>query len=170
MTPQASTRGNGPLLLDEPQARQLANRVLALATEVDETRVNISSDWSGNTRFADASISTSGGVTNTSVTITVTIGRKRASASTNVLEDDSLKRTVELAATLARLSPEDPELMPELGAQSYRPTNAYVQRTVMLDPEVRSGAVSRAVESASNTGRSATSTVTLPKALGTSSV
>ena len=54
-----------------------------------------------------------------SVTVTVTIGKRRASASTNVLDDASLKRTVELAATLARLSPEDPELMPELGPQTY---------------------------------------------------
>jgi predicted Zn-dependent protease len=160
MTPQGTSSGGGPLLLTETQAKELANRVLALTTDVDEARVNISSEWGGNTRFADASISTSGGLTNTSVTITVTVGRKRASASTNVLEDDSLRRTTELAATLARLSPDDPELMPELGPQTYRPTNAYVQRTVLLDPEVRSGAVSRAIQSASNAGRSAGSIFT----------
>ncbi len=92
--------------------------MLSFAT-ADQTRVNITSEWSGNTRFADASITTSGGITDTSVTVTVTIGKRRASASTNVLDDASLKRTVELAATLARLSPEDPELMPELGPQTY---------------------------------------------------
>ena len=117
--------------------------------------MNISSEWGGNTRFADASITTSGGVTNTSVTVTVTIGRRRASASTNVLDDASLKRTVELAATLAKLSPEDPELMPELGPQTYGTVNAFVQRTASLDPEVRSGAVSRAVEAAAAAGKPA---------------
>ena len=53
------------------------------------------------------------------VEVTVTVGRRRASASTNVLDDASLRRTVDLAAQLARLSPDDPELMPELGPQSH---------------------------------------------------
>jgi predicted Zn-dependent protease len=159
MTIQASSAG-GPGLMNEQQARDLANRVLALAAAVDDVRVNITSEWSGNTRFADASITTSGGVTNTSVTVTVTIGRRRASSSTNVLDEESLKRTVELAATLARLSPADPELMPDLGPQSYQPTNAFVQRTALLDPEMRSGAVNRAIESASAAGRPAGSIFT----------
>ena len=110
MTVQATSATGGSGLLSREQARSLADRVLSFATVstgVDQARVNISSEWSGNTRFADGSITTSGGVTNTSVTVTVTLGKRRASASTNVLEDGSLKRTVELAATLARLSPED---------------------------------------------------------------
>ena len=117
--------------------------------------MNVTSEWGGNTRFADASITTSGGVTNTTVTVTVTIGRRRASSSTNVLDDAALKRTVELAATLAKLSPEDPEIMPELGPQTYGTVNAFVQRTATLDPEVRSGAVSRAVEAAAAAGKPA---------------
>jgi predicted Zn-dependent protease len=142
-------------LLSREQARQLADRVLSFATSVDQARVNISSDWGGNTRFADAAITTSGGVTNTSVNVTVTIGRRRASASTNVLDDASLKRTVELAATLARLSPEDPELMPELGPQQTGAVNAFVQRTADLDPEIRGGAISRAIEAANAAGKPA---------------
>jgi len=160
MTLQGSTTADGPGLLTEQQAKQLTDRVLAMVTDVDDARVNVVSEWSGNTRFADSSISTSGGMTNTSVSISVTIGRKRASASTNVLEDAALKRTVELASTLAKLSPDDPELMPELGPQTVRATNAYVQRTAMLDPEIRSGAVNRAIESASTAGRSAGSIFT----------
>ena len=156
MTVQATSATGGSGLLSREQARSLADRVLSFATVstgVDQARVNISSEWSGNTRFADGSITTSGGVTNTSVTVTVTLGKRRASASTNVLEDGSLKRTVELAATLARLSPEDVELMPELGPQTYGTVNAFVQRTANLDPEVRSGAVSRAIEAATAAGR-----------------
>jgi predicted Zn-dependent protease len=155
MNLQAPSAADGPGLLSREQARSIADRVLAFAAGVDQARVNISSEWSGNTRFADASITTSGGVTNTSLTVTVTIGKRRASASTNVLDDPSLKRTVELAATLARLSPEDLELMPELGPQTYGTVNAFVQRTANLDPEVRSGAVNRAIEAASAAGKPA---------------
>jgi predicted Zn-dependent protease len=128
------------------EARNLANRVLALCNNVDQARVNITSTWSGNTRFADASITTSGGITDTVVDVTVTIGQRRASASTNVLEDASLRRTVDLAAQLARLSPDDPELMPELGPQTHSMVNAYIEDTANLTPAARAGAVRRTIE------------------------
>jgi len=153
MSGQAPAGGDTRGLLSREQARALADRMLSFATGVDQARVNISSEWGGNTRFADASITTSGGVTDTSVTVSVTIGRRRASATTNVLDDASFKRTVDLAARLARLSPEDPELMPELGSQTYGTVNAFVPRTADLDPEMRSGAVSRAIEAASAAGK-----------------
>ncbi len=129
------------------EAKALADRVLSFST-AEQTRVNITSTWGGNTRFADASITTSGGTTDVSVTVTATIGSHRASASTNVLDDASLRRTVELAVQLARLSPEDPETMPELGAQTYASVNAYVEDTANLTPTARAGAIRRAVDGA----------------------
>jgi predicted Zn-dependent protease len=155
LTAQATAGADGSGLLTRDQARTLADRVLAFAATVDQMRVNISSERSGNTRFADGSITTSGGVTNTTITVTVTIGKRRASASTNVVDDASLKRTVDLAATLAKLSPDDPELMPELGPQTLTSVNAFVQRTALLDPEIRTGAVSRAIEAAGAAGKPA---------------
>lgn len=128
------------------EARALADRVLALAKAADQARVNITSSWSGDTRFADASITTSGGITDVIVEVTVTIGRRRASASTNVLEDASLGRTVDLAARLARLSPDDPELMPELGPQNHAVVNAYVEDTANLTPAARAGVVRRTID------------------------
>ena len=144
----------GRTLLSRDEARALADRVLKLST-ADETRVNITSEWSGHTRFADSSITTSGGVTNVSVRVTATIGKRRAAATTNVLDDASLKRTVDLAISLARLSPEDPELMPELGPQTYPSIRAFVERTADLDPEVRNAAIKRAVMSSTTRNRSA---------------
>ena len=133
--------------LSREQAEALARRVLSFAT-ADETRVSITSGWSGNTRFAGGEITTAGGTTDTEVDITSTVGRRRASASTNILTDESLRRTVELAERLARLSPEDPEIMPELGAQQYASVNAYVPATADLTPEARALAVSRALDGA----------------------
>lgn len=141
-------------LLSRAEAKALADRALALSS-ADETRVNITSAWSGNTRFADASITTSGSVTNTSITVTVTIGKRRASASTNVLTDEGLRRTIELAARLARVSPEDPELMPELGPQAYSEVSAFVDRTADLLPEERASAVKQAVTAALEAGKAA---------------
>jgi predicted Zn-dependent protease len=136
------------------QAKALADRVLALST-ADQTRVTIVSSWSGNTRFADASITTSGGVTDTQLTVSVAIGKRQASSSTNVMDDASLKRTVDLAMRLARLSPEDPELMPELGPQTYQTVNAFVESTADLDPEARASAVRRTMTAATAAGKPA---------------
>ena len=72
---QASAPGDG--LLTRDQAKALADRVLSFSAG-DQTRVTIRSERDGNTRFADASITTSGGVTDTSLTVTVTVGRRRA--------------------------------------------------------------------------------------------
>ena len=140
--------------LTRDQAKALTDRVLGMA-KADETRVSLNTGWSGNTRFAGAEITTSGGITDTSLTVFSTVGRRRASATTNVLDDASLRRTVDLAERLARLSPEDPELMPELGPQQYIAVNGYVDRTAALTPEARAEAVKRAVDAAREAGKAA---------------
>jgi predicted Zn-dependent protease len=152
---QASRPSNpSSQLLTREQAQALADRVLTLST-ADQTRVLIVSRRSGNTRFADGRITTSGGVADTTLTITVAIGKRQASSSTNAVDDASLKQTVYLAMQLARLSPEDPELMPELGPQTYRSVNAYVASTADLDPEARASAVRRTITAANATGKPA---------------
>lgn len=132
--------------LSQDDARTLAERVLSLG-KGDETRVTISSTWTGNTRFAANEVTTAGGATNTTVSVTSTIGRRRASAQTNVLDDRSLARTVELAERLARLAPEDPELMPELAAQQYTSVRGFAERTANLSPEARAVAAQTVLSS-----------------------
>ncbi len=153
MTPRALTVAESVAMTRE-EAQALARRTLGYST-ADEARVTISSGWQGNTRFADSGITTSGGVTDTTLTVTSTVGKRRASAETNVLEDGALKRTVELSERLARLSPEDPELLPDLEPQNYSPVNAYVQATADLSPEARSIAARKVIEVARETAKSA---------------
>jgi predicted Zn-dependent protease len=152
--PRRAAAADAVPLITRDQAKELADHIITLS-QADQTRVNIVSEWSGNTRFADASITTSSGITDTTVTITVTLGRRRASATSNVLDEASLKRTVDLAIRLARLAPEDPELMPELGPQTYSAVNAFVSSTADLDPETRASAVQRAVSAATASGKPA---------------
>jgi len=137
--------------LSRDEAKALADRVLSFA-KADETRVNITSGWAGNSRFAGNEITTSGGTTNTAITVTSTIGKRRASSETNILDDASLKRTVEFAESLAKLSPENPELVPELGPQEYATVNGYFDVTADLDPEQRAAAVKRAITAAETAG------------------
>ena len=141
-------------LLSAEQAKSLADRVLGMA-KADETRVSINNDWDGNTRFAGGEITTSGESTDTTITVVSTIGKRRASASTNLLEDDSLRRTVDLSERLARLSPEDPEIMPELGTQTYSPVPGFIDATANLGGDTRAVAAKRVIDRAAETGRPA---------------
>src|SRR5215204_252636 len=127
---------------EEMQA--LAKRVLSFS-KADDARVVIRSGWTGQTRFAGGEITTSGSSRDLSITVVSTIGKKRASATTNVTDDESLERTVDLAERLARLSPEDPELMPELAPQQYATVQAFDQRTASLDADQRADAVGRLI-------------------------
>jgi predicted Zn-dependent protease len=151
---QSTTASGGSLVMTREEAQALTRRVLSFST-ADQTRVTVTSERSGYTRFADGRITTSGGTTDTSVTVTVTFGRRRASSATNVLDDPSLKRTVDLASSLARLAPEDPELMPELGPQTYQAVDAFVEATADLDAEARADAIRRAIGAASTAGKAA---------------
>jgi predicted Zn-dependent protease len=140
--------------LTREQAKTLADRVLSFA-KADETRVSITSGWSGNTRFAGNEITTSGGTTDTTVTVTSTVAGRRASAQTNILDDESLKRTVAFAESLAKLSPENPEIMPELGPQDYSRVTGYFDATASLTPESRATATRKAIEAAEAAGKAA---------------
>jgi predicted Zn-dependent protease len=151
---QATPTPGTAQVLSRDEARRLTALVLSFST-ADQTRVTVTSERNGNTRFADGSITTSGGSSDTSVTVTVTFGKRRASSSTNVLDDASLKRTVDLASRIARLAPEDPELMPELGPQAYQAVDAFVEATADLDAEARAEAIGRAIDAATTAGKAA---------------
>ena len=139
-----SIRANVPT---REEMQDITRRALAMS-KADEARVTVRSGTTGNTRFAGAEITTSGTSTNTTVTVTSAFGRKVASATTNVLDDDGLRRAVDLSERLARLSPEDPETLPELGPQEYRAVDARMPATADLTPEARALAVQRTIAAA----------------------
>ncbi len=126
--------------LSRDEARRLAERVLSFS-RADEARVNISSGSEGNTRFAVSQISTAGDSANLSVVVTSAIGKRVASASTNRLDDQSLQRVVETSERLARLVPDDPEYMGQLGQQEYTDVDAVFPATANLTPAERASAV-----------------------------
>jgi predicted Zn-dependent protease len=116
------------MLLTEREARAICEKVLGYV-KADDATVGVTSENFGHLRFAANSFTTSGARENISVGVTVWIDRKRASASTNEIDDDSLKATVALAEQLARISPVDREYMPTLSAQTYKSVNGYAETT-----------------------------------------
>jgi predicted Zn-dependent protease len=141
----------GAPLLTRDQAEALSKRVLAFAT-ADETRVSIRSAARANSRFAVNQMSTAGDNTDTVVTVRSTFGRRSATATTNKLDDASLKQVVANGEALARLSPEDPEALPELEPQQYQRGIGWSDATAQLDPVARASAISKVTEPARAAG------------------
>jgi predicted Zn-dependent protease len=127
--------------LSREECEAIAKRALAFVTSTDGARVNIASASQGNTRFAVNQVSTGGDSYDTSVTVTAHVGRRSASSTTNQLDDASLQHAVQTAERLARLSPEDPEFLPELDPQEYQPGRNWSEATAALDPQGRADAV-----------------------------
>jgi predicted Zn-dependent protease len=136
--------------LTREESEAIARRVLASA-KADETRVIISSGARANTRFAENQVSTSGDNYDAEVTVRSVFGKRVANANTNKLDDASLAAVVGRSEALARLAPEDPELMPELGAQTYA-TRPDPSQTETPSPEQRAAAVRAVSEPARAAG------------------
>ncbi|HLM69328.1 MAG TPA: DNA gyrase modulator, partial [Longimicrobium sp.] len=118
------------------EMQRLAQRALGFST-ADEARVNIQSGVRGNTRFAVNQISTGGDVYDATLTFTSAFGKKVASATTNRFDDESLRQVVQTSERLARLVPEDPEYLGELGPQQYAEVAAWADATAELSAEDR---------------------------------
>ena len=115
-------------MLTEAQARELTQRILGYV-KADDAAVNVTSENFSHLRFAANSFTTSGARENTTVGVNVWIDKKRGAATTNEIDDASLRAAVAQAETLARISPVDREYLPTLGAQKYQPINAYAEAT-----------------------------------------
>jgi predicted Zn-dependent protease len=133
--------------LSREESRAIANAALSFATG-EGTRVTVGSGMRQNTRFAVNQISTAGDSYNASVTVEATVGKRTGTASTNRLDDESLRQVVQNAERLARLSPEDPEAMPLLGQQEYGRADGWSDATAALEPDVRAAAVQKITDPA----------------------
>lgn len=106
-------------MLTKQDAKNLADKVLSFA-KLPECRVNVSMAENVFIRFANNGITTSGYTLEQSVSVSSTTEDKRSgSANVTELTDDALRRGVEQAEALAKISRPNPEDMPALGAQKY---------------------------------------------------
>jgi predicted Zn-dependent protease len=133
--------------LSRDDMKALVDRVLSFAT-ADQTRVNVNSGVSDFTRTAMNRVTTSGSTNDVNVRITSAFGKRVASIETNRLDPASLEKAVRDAEALARLSPENPEYLPELAAQTFREVSGYYASTGNLTTEDRGRAASLVLDRA----------------------
>lgn len=128
------------MLLSEKEAKAVCEKLLSYV-KADDAAVSVSSEHSSHLRFAGNAFSTSGRREDTEVNATVWIEQKKGSASTNEMGEASLQAVVKQAEQLARVSPVDVEYVPTLGAQRYKPVEAYVEATTNISVEGRANSV-----------------------------
>jgi PmbA protein len=142
-------------LLRERELRGIIETVLRLAksTQAEETEVHVDEIADALTRFANNGIHQN--VAEHGVTIsmrTVSEGRT-ARATTNRLDEDSLRAAIEASLSLAHSQPKDSRLLPMPKRQSYRRVNRFIKRTAALTAEDRARAVRRACDLAVKKGQ-----------------
>ena len=141
-------------ILTEDEARRICNKVLALS-KADECTVSLNGSRDGNIRYARNSVSTAGLIENTQLTVTVAFGKKQGTAAINELDDASLEKLVRRAEDVARLAPDNPEFMPTVAKQAYKPTPTYSASTAAIDPEFRAQVAAYSIEACRKKGLTA---------------
>ena len=126
-------------VLTREEAQSLIERTIKLS-KADAIRVNVQNARESNVRFAANQMSTSGLQSTTTIRVQSVFGKRKASVVTNSRTDDGLRRAVEQSEALARLAPEDPEYLGELGAQQYILVNAWFDSTASLSADERAKA------------------------------
>ena len=134
------------MLLTEREAKALTDEILGYVS-ADDAEVSVESVDYSHLRFAANGFRTSGRQEDTTAKVTVWIQKKKGSASTNETDSASLRALVEQAERFARLSPVDPQYLPTLGPQRYRPVQGFVEATVNVSPPLRARALADVIAS-----------------------
>lgn len=132
------------MLWTREQAKAVADKVLSIS-KAEETQVNLSGSDRANLRFARNTATTSGASSGYELAVTAHFGKRAGTTTTTEFDDGSLERAVRAAEEIAKLSPENPELMPALGPQTYTPVTAFFDDAASATPEWRAASVDAAL-------------------------
>ena len=136
-------------MLTREQAHAIFDRVRRYS-QADETEVLIRGGRSALTRFANNTIHQNVAEEGYVVSIRALLDGKTARATTNKVDDESLKRAAESAFTLARMQERDPDLLPMPTPQDVHQARAWVNRhfaeTAAVTPDDRAQAVEKIVK------------------------
>jgi predicted Zn-dependent protease len=135
-------------MLTQDQAAKIFKRIRRYSA-ADEVEVLCYGGKSALTRFANNVIHQNMAEENYSVSVRTVFGGRTARATTNKLDDESLKRVVQASETLARIQHPDPDLLPmpnpsEGGHNNSAPSRHFAS-TAALTPELRAEGVKKVV-------------------------
>jgi predicted Zn-dependent protease len=132
-------------MFTEEEAKALLDKVIKLST-ADECSATLTGSVGGNIRYALNSVSTSGYVSDADLSVEVSYGKRTGTATINQFDDASLKAVVQRAQELAKLAPENPESVPIIDKQTYRPSTTFLDKTAAVTPEYRATVAADCIE------------------------
>ncbi|HEV2194819.1 MAG TPA: TldD/PmbA family protein [Candidatus Acidoferrum sp.] len=152
---KAGGKTEGVELLPARALRGIVETVLRLArsTGAAETEVHVDEVADALTRFANNGIHQNVFEHVVTVSIRTAARGRTARATTNRLDEDSLRATIEASLSLGHSQPRDPKLLPMPGKQRYRKVNRFIKATAALSPEERARAVRLACDLAAKKGQ-----------------
>jgi predicted Zn-dependent protease len=156
-SPHAALVGKNNQLCSERELRGIVDTALRIAKSigVKETEVHVDEVANALTRFANNAVHQNVAEHVLTASIRTLVDGRTARATTNRIDEDSLRFTAESSLSLARARPKDPRLLPLPGNQRYRPVNRFVKQTAALTPEDRARAVRHACDFAAKRGQTA---------------
>jgi len=137
-------------MLSRDQAADIFDRIRRLAT-ADEVEVHFSGGKFALTRFANNTIHQNVAEENHIVSVRTVFGGRTARASTNRLDDESLRQVVKSSENLAKVQHPDPDLLPvpdphEAGMTGEVPLPVrHFEQTAAITPELRAEGVKKIV-------------------------
>jgi len=131
-------------IFTEQKAKELMTRVIDLS-KADECECNMNGSNEGNIRYARNTVSTAGEVSDVTLAVQSCYGKQTGSATINEFDDASLEKVVRRSEELARLAPENPEHMPNLGPSRYSKVNAWFKSTASVTPGDRAAAAEASI-------------------------
>jgi predicted Zn-dependent protease len=144
---KSGTAVAGLHLLFDAGMRRIAEKVFKLS-DADETEVEIGMTSDALTRFANNTIHQNVAEQVLNVSVRTVLDGRTARATTNKTDEDSLRRVVETAKTLARSQPRNPDLLPMPGPQKYAKVARYFENTAYATPTDRARAVVKVAQMA----------------------
>src|SRR5689334_4653703 len=138
-------------MLTQELAADLFDRIRKLST-ADEVEVHFSGGRFALTRFANNTIHQNVAEENHVVSVRTAFGGRTARASTNRLDDESLRQAVKSSENLAKVQHPDPDLLPMPNSQESSTTGEtpiptrHFEQTAVITPEMRAEGVKKIVE------------------------
>ncbi len=132
-------------ILSKEEAQTLLKKALAYS-KAEECEVSLNGSDAGNIRYARNSVSTAGDISQLTLAVSSSFGKKTGVATIDEFDDASLAKCVLRSEELAQLAPENPEHMPLLGPQDFPESVTYVPATAAITPDTRAEAVAKSIQ------------------------
>ena len=139
---QAPSKHYDPGRFSMAEMESLAERLLKMS-DADETEVEIDLSVDALTRFANNTIHQNVAEHTLGISVRLVLDGRTARATTNKTDDDSLRRVIAVASSLARNEPKNVDLMPLLKRQNYKKVDHFIRATAETTPDDRARAVTR---------------------------